>query len=128
MLNGKLSLHDIDDVEAFCIYLINRQRRGGYAGHDYEDLLAWFIERVWRLSLRYDSERESTFSHYAATSIRAADWERLRFGRTRWVFKHVVYERPRPVFVPLDDRPDLADPRGAVDASADSVQALLGLQ
>lgn len=128
VLNGKLSLHDIEDVEAFCAYLINRQRRGGYTGHEYEELLTWFIESCWIHSVRFDPDRGSSFKHFIASKLRVASWERVRFGRTRWAFSTHVYERPRPVFVPIEDRPELADPFSAVHASADSLSDVLGIQ
>jgi len=128
VLHGKLSLHDIDDVEAFSAYLIDRQRRGGYTGHNYEDLLSWFIESTWELSLRYDPERGSSFRNFCASKLRVASWERVHFGRTVWKFRTHVYERPRPTFVPYDNQLGLADPASTGGSAADSIQTVLGLQ
>jgi len=128
VLNGKLRLHDIDDVEAFSAYLINRQRRDGYNGYDYEELLTWFIESTWKLSLRYDPERGSSFRNFVASKLRVASWERERFGRTRWVFSSHVYERPRPTFVPIEDRPELADTGIPADSAAGGFSHVLGIQ
>jgi len=126
MLNGRLALHDVDDVERFCRQLINRQRRGGYGGHDYEELLAWLIEAAWLLSERYDPSRGATFATFARGSLRVANWEREHFGRTVWKFKDRTYIRPRPTFVPLDDGLDLAALEG--DPAADTgLRDLLGL-
>jgi uncharacterized protein YfaT (DUF1175 family) len=124
MLNSVLSLHDIEDVERFCGYLIDRQSRGAYRGQLAEELLAWFIGECWRLSLRFDPERGSSFANFCASSVRVASWERLHFGRTRWVSKAGVYERKRPTFVPLAERPDEAvyDPD-----DPDELRGLLGL-
>src|SRR5262245_22704083 len=128
MLRGRLSLHDIDDVEAYCVYLINRQRRGGYAGHDYEDLLAYLIGEVWRLSLRYDKSRGSSFRNFVARYQPVNNWERKHFGRTVWRSPSYTYVRERPTLVPLDDCHDLADPAGALDPATDRLSDLLGIQ
>lgn len=46
-----------------------------------------------------------------------------RDGRTIWKFKTHTYVRPRPSFVPLDDRDEL----GREDEHETSVAELLGL-
>lgn len=114
MLSGNLSLHDIRDVEAFCAEIIGRFN---LSHHEREDLLAYLVEECWILSRQH---RPGPYSFASRASHilrrRVADLERQRF-RTRWVFADRVYERPRPEFVPLDDRPELADHTQSVDAS-----------
>ena len=120
MLSGVLSLHDVEDVERYCAYLLRRSTRID----DMEDALTWAIERCWALSLRYDPERGSTFANFAAQKIRVADYLREREGRTVCKFKTHTYVRPRPTLVPLDDRPELA---ATADLDGPSLAELLRL-
>ena len=103
MLNGRLSLHDIDDVEAFCIRIarpyfprIDRQ--------DHEDLLSYLIATCWELSTRYKGDGKR-FSAGAGTilALRIVEWKRERYGRTRYRFKDRSYDRVPPSFVYVDD-------------------------
>jgi hypothetical protein len=105
LLNGKLSLHDIKDVEALCQDIANR------AGlelqyHQRESLLTYLIEECWRLSGRYEEGRGSTtsFAGWATTNLRlrVTDWARIEFGRTTWAFKDRTYERAQPIVLSLD--------------------------
>ena len=105
LLNGKLSLHGIDDVERFAGAIV--QRSGlELSLHDGEELHAYLITECWRLSLRYDGSQGSRFSVWArhTLSLRLVDWQRARWGRTRWTFSggH-SHERARPRHVSLDD-------------------------
>ena len=119
MLSGVLSLHDVEDVERYCAYLLGRSGRID----DLEDALTWAVERCWELSLSYDPERGSSFANYAARKIRLADYLRQRDGRTVWKFKTHTYVRPRPSLIPLDDRPEAA----TADDDGASLAELLGL-
>jgi hypothetical protein len=123
MLQGKLVLHDVEDVENFCAHL---PRRGTHID-DFEDALTWAVERVWELSLRYDPSRGSSFANCAARYARVADYFRARDGRTVWKFSTHTYVRPRPVFVPLEDRPELAAGGDGDPAASENVHELLGL-
>lgn len=101
LLNGKLELLGIDDVEQFCGFVV--QRSGlRLSAHDQEELTVWLIEECWRLSLRYQAGG-ITFSTWARHTLsrRVVDWQRSRYC-TRWVFKGHVHERPRPQLVSLD--------------------------
>lgn len=105
MLNGKLALHDIQDVEAFTATILQRNRRTT-ATEDHEDIHAWLIETCWELSLIYRPDNATVrFSTYARTTLtyRLTDYIRTRNGRTRWQFKDRTYERPRPTLISLDD-------------------------
>ena len=111
MLTGKLSLHGIDDVEAFAAAIVNRSRLE-LNHHDREDLACYLVETAWELSLKYqrgDPKYPPRFSVYAAPILRnrVVDWQRKRFGRTRWVFHDRVHMRPGVELVSLDaDDPD----------------------
>jgi hypothetical protein len=45
------------------------------------------------------------FGCFATLTLRRrlVDWQRSKFGRTKWQFKDRVYERPRVELVPFDD-------------------------
>jgi hypothetical protein len=88
MLNGTLSLHDVDDVEAAAQKIINdfsARSRAYFRDHDREDLLAFLISIAWRLSVRYDPNRGWSYSKlfYQVGSRRIADWYRARYADTR---------------------------------------------
>ena len=119
-----LELHDVRDAERLAAWVI--QRSGlGLDREDREDLQQTLLLAVWQLSLQFDVAAGKPFGPFATTVLRRrlVDWQRQRFGRTRWQFKGSVYERPRPEFVPLDDsvrdRLDEADAKRSCDGSAD---------
>jgi hypothetical protein len=100
--------------------------------HDGEELHAYLIAECWRLSLRYDGSQGSRFSVWArqTLSLRLVDWQRARWGRTRWTFSDGhVHERERPQPISLDandperDRLDAALGRGGVDGDASGFAA-----
>lgn len=124
VLQGKLRLHDIEDVEAWTGALIG-QHSLNY--HDHEDLHAYLIEQAWELAGQY-RPGEARFSSWAGSILRKRihDVDRARF-RTRWVFHDRIYERPQPEFVPLDDRPDQPDPAQSVDVDLCGPAALIRL-
>jgi hypothetical protein len=116
VLNGKLSLHGID-VEAFTAAIV-RYSHFQLSYHDRQDLHAFLIEECWKLSLRFEPGIiRGGFSVWAGTTLRKRliDWERQRFGRTKWQFSDRTYERPRTDIVSLDDpeRDQLRDALGA---------------
>jgi hypothetical protein len=103
VLAGKLSLFDIDDVFAFTAAIVNRNRlRLSY--HDQADLEAFLASTCWELSLKY-RPGGIPFSAFATRTLklRIVDWQRAKFGRTKWQWSEgVTYERKRPEFVSLD--------------------------
>lgn len=114
MLNGKLSLHDIDDVAAYCGNILNEKRhvleatfaKAGrqFNYQDAENYLAFLIERCWERS--QTGEWHSSFSGWVGAQLRSYDtpqFLRDELGRTVWKFKTHTYERPRPVVVGLED-------------------------
>lgn len=129
MLAGKLTLHEIDDAEAFCIAIV--QRSGlELTYYSREDLTSYLIEECWILSTRYDGSQGSSFAAWAKLTLtrRVIDWQRSRNGRTRWQFAGRTYDRVIPALVPLEHRPEQADTSGAMDTAASGVQAVLGLE
>jgi DNA-directed RNA polymerase specialized sigma24 family protein len=76
MLNGKLELHDVRDVEAFCVRILQRTT---LTPQDHEDALAYLIESCWLLSTQYQPGTAS-FSTYAGKQLprRLIDWQRKR--------------------------------------------------
>jgi hypothetical protein len=130
VLHGKLSLHDIRDVEQFTGRIIDRVRRD-LTDQDNEDLWAYLIALTWELSLRYDrGDQPSCFSNYAAIVLkrRVVDWQRSRDGRTKWQFADRTHIRELPTFHPLEDRQDEPDPSQSMDNEVDRFSDLLGLQ
>jgi DNA-directed RNA polymerase specialized sigma24 family protein len=128
VLHGRLSLHGIEDAEAFCRNIAHNAELPNY--HDREDLLAYLIAELWILSTRYEPGGIS-FSTWAGHTLRQRthDWKRQRYGRTTWQFKDRTHTRTLPTLVsidahPGDDRP-LPSPNG--DSSAHSVSDLAGL-
>jgi hypothetical protein len=113
LLNSTFTLHDIRDVESFTARIVERTGLR-LSVDDREQLHVYLIEECWELSTRFQPSRIS-FSSYAGTNLRlrAVDWQRERFGRTRWVFKDRVYERPRVELVSLDADDSLRDRLGS---------------
>jgi DNA-directed RNA polymerase specialized sigma24 family protein len=102
VLNGTLSLQGIDDVEPFAVAIVQRSRIE-LNHHDREDLITYLVETCWELSLRYEPGGIS-FSTWAGATLRnrIVDWQRKRYGRTRYVFSDRVFERKLPELVSLD--------------------------
>lgn len=116
MLQGKLSLYEVEDVESLCARVI--QHSGlELSFHDHELLLAFLVETAWEISLTYQPSTPPRFAIYLQGILRrrVVDWQRNRNGRTRWQFADRTYERPRPQFCSLDDRLDEAEPGVSVD-------------
>jgi len=85
MLNGKLKLGDMEDVEKFCSIHINnyiKKRNMKLKPEDYEDLMAYGMSFVWEL---YDSKwnQKGSFSGYAGYIFpkRITDYYRAKWGR-----------------------------------------------
>lgn len=120
LLTGKLTLHDITDVEAHARQALNDHLHHG-AGTgtptrswlpetDYEDALAYLITVTWEASRRYGpnatsrpihSDRPFSALAYWLMRRRIVDWYRARYGSTRY--------KPRPSLISLDEH-DPADP------------------
>jgi len=123
LLHGTLEAHGVDIERlawrAVSTYLTNR--RSHLQAADREDLTAYVISELWRVSVTYDESRSGCgFSTYAyrLAGARITDWYRLRFGRTTWRFGDgTVHTRDRQQPLSLD-APD-ADGRAVVDALGD---------
>jgi hypothetical protein len=78
VLNGRLALHDIHDVEAYCAHILQRARLT-LTPQDHEDALAYLTEEAWILSRTYRPGTRS-FSGYAGQRLpqRLTDWQRKR--------------------------------------------------
>ena len=124
MLNGRLTLHEIDDVEAFCRRVVDAHlssTRTHLRRDDADDLLAYTIELAWEISQRFDKTCGVSFSTYAyrLLRVRCVDWMRQRYGRTKWTFGDgTVHTRERPEALSLDAPDSDGDRLG--DAIADS--------
>jgi hypothetical protein len=119
LLNGTFSLLGITDVERFCGRVV-KQSRLRLSAQDEEEFHTHLIESAWELSLKHDPAR-GAFSVWVGYALRrrAVDWQRTKFGRTRWKFAGRIHERPRTQVVSLDDsghdRLDAALRRSSVD-------------
>jgi hypothetical protein len=85
MLNGKLKLGDIDDVEMFCQIRINayiKKRNMRLRPDDFEDLMSFAMAQVWEL---FDSKwnNRGSFAGYAGYILpkRFTDYFRAKWGR-----------------------------------------------
>lgn len=111
MLNGTLTIGNIQDVEGYCNRVIERHRPGLHQ-QTREDLLAYLIATTWELHQRH---RPGTlpFSAYAHAQLplRIVDWQRTRDGRTTWKFDGYTSRRPtRPTHASLDELGDTLPP------------------
>lgn len=102
MLPSRLSLGDLEDVEAVCVRIV-QQSLNGSAGHlrraQYEDAVAYLISETWLMYRRYDPGK-AKFATYAYPLLRnrMVDWWRSQLGRNRGA--------PRPQVVSLWDLDD----------------------
>lgn len=112
----RLALHDVDDAAAFCAAIAAGSGLV-LSVHDREDLEEYLLAVAWELSERYRPGGVS-FSSWAwrTLRLRVVDWQRLRFGRSKWQFADATYERPPRITVSLDDRDDRDCLVGAVRA------------
>jgi len=130
LLNAKLALHEVDDVEGVCISAI---RKAGLRleHYEFEECLTYLIETSWELSLGYErGDFPSRFGVYLSRRLqqRLSDWQRSRNGRTKWQFADRVYTRSLPSFVPLEHRPDGLDHSILGNPDPGGLPDLLGLQ
>jgi hypothetical protein len=84
LLAGQLALHDVADTEVFCAAIVHTSKLQ-LSPLEREELLTFLIEEAWRLSGRYEpgGMRFSAFASYML-KWRIVDWQRKRFGRTKW--------------------------------------------
>jgi hypothetical protein len=128
VLNGRLSLWDIRDAEAFCKPIAQQAQLTSH--HDREELLAYLITELWILSKRYEPGG-ITFSTWAGHTLRQRtyDWQRTRYGRTTWQFKDRTYTRTLPTLISMDAQPgnnrSLPTPNG--DPATHGVSDIAGL-
>lgn len=104
-----LRLFDVTDGERFVGSIAARSRLR-LSFHDAEDLRQYLLIELWQLATRYNEESDVSFATWAGTTLRlrVIDWERKRWGRTKWKWANgVSYERPRRTTVSLDDGDDL---------------------
>jgi hypothetical protein len=103
LLSSTFALHDVRDVESFTGQIVERSGLR-LSVSDREELHVYLIEECWLLSRRYDGSGGSRFAAWAKTTLglRCIDWQRQRYGRTRWKFAGYTYERGRPQLVSLD--------------------------
>jgi DNA-directed RNA polymerase specialized sigma24 family protein len=119
-----LALWNVDDAQAFCWAIVRKAGRE-LDYHDAEDLAQYLLVECWRLSERYEPGGPD-FDGWAAKilKLRVVDWERSRFGRTKWAFNDRTYERAKPALVSLDDAamggaepPQSSDPEDDCDSA-----------
>ena len=106
MLHGRLELHDVADVEKLARKVVDnwlRTHGAALQADDRNDFVAFLVAEIWRVSLIYEPRGTSfaTFA-YRHSQLRAVDWMRSRFGRSRWQFADGSYERDRTVPLSLD--------------------------
>jgi hypothetical protein len=124
-----LRLHDVDDAERFVSGIVS-QRGLELSFHEREDLVEWLLVECWKLSLVYEEGIiKLGFRKYAAVTLkkRIIDWQRQRLGRTRWVFKDKIYERPPTILVSLDAGLGELESQGASDPADGCDLVLPGL-
>jgi DNA-directed RNA polymerase specialized sigma24 family protein len=126
-----LQLHDVDDAERLCAAIVAKSRLE-LSWHDREDAVQYLLGECWRISVSFNPSgiRFSTYA-YQTLSRRRIDWQRSRFGRTKWQFADRTYERPHVDLVSLDDperdRLGATIATGPSDPAADSDADLVGL-
>jgi hypothetical protein len=117
----RLELHDIDNAEGFVSAIVARSGLE-LDHHDREDLCQFCLVLCWQLSLQYEPNIiRGGFSTWAGITIkkRINDWQRKRYGRTKWTFKDRVYERPRTELVSFDAELDNTLASGSGDPASD---------
>jgi DNA-directed RNA polymerase specialized sigma24 family protein len=90
VLSRRYSLHDVEDVEAFCARVLDERlkRYGGVLRPDmYEDALAYLVVEAWKLSGKWDPAKGiPSFSTFAYRRLRFAvvNWYRITLGDSRF--------------------------------------------
>jgi glycine/D-amino acid oxidase-like deaminating enzyme len=128
-----LALHDVPDVEALVRGIVIRN--GSELSFDDElELRQHLLVRCWEISLRYQPGRiEKGFAAWATIKLKfeIIDWQRKRWGRTRWQFKDNVHTRELPRLVEFDEtvanRLDEIESTRAGDPAASSDEDCGGL-
>lgn len=128
LLSRRWSLLDVDDVEALAWRVLATSGQvTGLQPHQRDDLCTHVITTIWEASLRFDPNRNVSFSTYAYVIGQRSivSWFRSTsngFGRTRWKFGDGrIHERARPEFVSLDTTN--IDPVGALEPGSDQDDA-----
>jgi DNA-directed RNA polymerase specialized sigma24 family protein len=124
-----LRLHNVDDASAFCCAIVSRSGLN-LSFHDREDLEEFLLAECWRLSLRYQPGGPKDFDGWAARilRVRVVDWQRSRFGRTRYRYSNPDWNRDftPPSFVSYDGL-DESLATGPGDPADDCDPAFAGL-
>jgi hypothetical protein len=90
VLSRQWSLHDVEDVEAFCARVLDERlkRFGGTLRPEmYEDALAYLVVEAWKLSGKWDPAKGTpSFSTFAYRRLRFAvvNWYRATLGDSRY--------------------------------------------
>jgi len=141
LLNGRLALFDVTDVEALCRKVIDVQLRKTHAHlrpNDFDDAVAFLVGTAYELSLRYDPSRDIAFSTYCwrILRLRIVDFYRTRFSDRRFGGDDkAAVDFPHSLDAPADGHADgdslgstlssgTGDP--AADSFAGSLRALGG--
>jgi hypothetical protein len=118
-----LRLFDVPDAERFVARIVSRSGLE-LSFHDRQDIEQFLLVEAWQLSIEYQPGIiRGGFACFATVALKRKliDWQRKRWGRTVWKFKHRTYERPRPQFVEFDDsvsdRLDAAESMRAGDSA-----------
>jgi hypothetical protein len=90
VLSRRWSLHDVEDVEAFCARVLDERlkRFGAVLRPDmYDDAMAYLLAETWKLSTKWDPAKGiPSFSTFAYRRLRFAvvNWYRATFGDSRY--------------------------------------------
>lgn len=101
LLNGQMTLGDVESAEALCRKVLDDRLRWSSAylnPTEYDDALSYLLAECWNLYRRYDPDKGTqAFSTFAYRILwrRVPSWYRQRFGDTRY--------RAKPTWVSLED-------------------------
>jgi hypothetical protein len=129
LLSRRWSLLDVDDVEALAWKMLGTNGQvAGLQPHQRDDLCTHVITTIWEASLRFDPDRNVSFSTYAYVIGQRSivSWFRSTsngFGRTRWKFGDGrIHERARPELLSLDaERDSLGAALGTIGGDSAAV-------
>jgi hypothetical protein len=108
VLNGKLELHGVEDVEQLCVKVLNGWERRTHTRlnpADREDAIAYLVATAWEIaSFHFDPGKGVRFEQHlhSILSFRVVDWLRQDEGRTKWTFATHEHVRERPIVLSLD--------------------------